>query len=147
MKDSLQLFNQVINNRWLEKTNVILFLNKTDLFAQRVESELDAFTACFPRFRPPAEKLTEAALVCVKVAEFFLLLLLLFILLLQEAFLAEEKTPGQRILYSYETCATDTACVQRVFEAVSGISHVVLSLVAEQQAIDIFLTKNLESFI
>ncbi len=116
MKDSLQLFNQVINNRWLSKTNVILFLNKTDLFADRILNEQAAFAACFPRFKAPEseKELTAAGIACVK-----------------DAFLAEEQNAGSRILYSYETCATDTACVQRVFEAVS----------------DIFLTKNLETFI
>lgn len=55
MKDSVQLFNQVINNRWLNKTNVILFANKIDLFAARIEQDLAAFRACFPAFQPPAD--------------------------------------------------------------------------------------------
>eukprot|EP01084_Bolivina_argentea_P010867 20280_1 len=33
MVDSLQLFDNICNNKWFEKTLMILFLNKKDLFA------------------------------------------------------------------------------------------------------------------
>ncbi len=36
MVESLKLFNDVVNNRWFVQTNVILFLNKKDIFAQKI---------------------------------------------------------------------------------------------------------------
>ena len=36
MDDSLDLFKEICNLRWFEKTAMILFLNKKDLFAERI---------------------------------------------------------------------------------------------------------------
>ncbi|ETN82824.1 g-protein alpha subunit [Necator americanus] len=36
MQESLQLFRQVINNRYFVNTSVILFLNKKDLFEKKI---------------------------------------------------------------------------------------------------------------
>jgi hypothetical protein len=82
----------------------------------RVREERAAFTEFFPDFKwsEDVKKLNANAISCVR-----------------DAFKAEEKHGDKRTIYSYETCATDTACVARVFEAVA----------------DIFLTKNLETFI
>ncbi|KAE9403113.1 G-alpha-domain-containing protein [Gymnopus androsaceus JB14] len=38
MQDSLKLFNAIINSRSLDDVPVILFLNKTDLFAQKLRN-------------------------------------------------------------------------------------------------------------
>eukprot|EP01083_Nonionella_stella_P275182 934504_1 len=37
MVDSLQLFDNICNNTWFEKTSMILFLNKKDLFAGKLQ--------------------------------------------------------------------------------------------------------------
>lgn len=37
MIESIQLFKQVINNRYFTQTSVILFLNKKDLFEEKIE--------------------------------------------------------------------------------------------------------------
>lgn len=36
MQESLVLFESVINSRWFLRTSVILFLNKIDLFKQKL---------------------------------------------------------------------------------------------------------------
>lgn len=36
MEDALKLFNDVVNNKWFSKTNVVVFLNKKDLFAEKI---------------------------------------------------------------------------------------------------------------
>jgi len=37
MMESLVLFDSVVNSRWFMRTSVILFLNKVDLFKQKLE--------------------------------------------------------------------------------------------------------------
>ncbi len=109
------MFSQVVNNKWLNQTNVILFLNKSDLFPARLAASPGAFRACFP-------KATEATLASPALA----------IDCVRDAFLAQDQhATKERFTYPYETCATDTACVKRVFEAIS----------------DILLAKNIATFI
>jgi guanine nucleotide-binding protein subunit alpha len=36
MKESLVLFDSVINSRWFLRTSIILFLNKIDVFKRKV---------------------------------------------------------------------------------------------------------------
>ena len=37
MTDALKLFGDVVNNKWFEAVNIVVFLNKKDLFATKVE--------------------------------------------------------------------------------------------------------------
>ena len=36
MEESLKLFESIVNNRWFVETSVILFLNKKDLFEEKI---------------------------------------------------------------------------------------------------------------
>ncbi len=36
MKESLLLFDEIVNSPWFRKTPIVLFLNKTDLFKEKV---------------------------------------------------------------------------------------------------------------
>ena len=36
IKESIQLFGNIATNRWFENTSLVLFLNKTDLFAKKI---------------------------------------------------------------------------------------------------------------
>ena len=38
MEESLKLFGQICNSRWFKDTAVILFLNKTDLFEEKIKT-------------------------------------------------------------------------------------------------------------
>ena len=38
MHESMRLFDSICNNKWFTDTSIILFLNKKDLFHQKIES-------------------------------------------------------------------------------------------------------------
>ena len=48
MEESLKLFESIINNRWFVETSVILFLNKKDLFEEKITTS--PLTICFPDY-------------------------------------------------------------------------------------------------
>ena len=48
MEESLKLFESIINNRWFSETSVILFLNKKDLFEEKIGTS--PLTICFPEY-------------------------------------------------------------------------------------------------
>ena len=48
MIESMQLFESICNNRWFINTSIILFLNKTDLFAIKITKS--PLTICFPNY-------------------------------------------------------------------------------------------------
>jgi hypothetical protein len=37
MKESLELFEEICNSKWFTKTAIILFLNKVDLFVEKIK--------------------------------------------------------------------------------------------------------------
>jgi hypothetical protein len=49
MHESLTLFGDIINNRWFQNTSIILFLNKKDLFAEKIK-RVD-LRCCFPDYK------------------------------------------------------------------------------------------------
>lgn len=99
MAESLKLFNDVVNNRWFAKTNVMLFLNKKDLFAEKIVKV--PLTVCFPEYT--GAQTYEA---CVR-----------YIL---DKFLSMNKNAAREI-YNHETCATDTQNIEKVWVVVSDI--------------------------
>ena len=48
MIESLKLFDSIVNNEWFTDTSVILFLNKKDLFEEKIP--LSPLTLCFPDY-------------------------------------------------------------------------------------------------
>ncbi len=48
MQESLMLFDQIVNSFWFRNTTFILFLNKIDLFKQKIE-RVD-LKVCFPNY-------------------------------------------------------------------------------------------------
>jgi hypothetical protein len=53
MHESLKLFNDVVNNRWFSGTNIILFLNKKDLFEKKIK--VVNLNVCFPEYQGSQE--------------------------------------------------------------------------------------------
>ncbi|KAK3784901.1 hypothetical protein RRG08_056856 [Elysia crispata] len=51
MQDSLQAFHDVSYNQFLDKTDIILFLNKKDIFATKLKNS--SITTCFPDYKGP----------------------------------------------------------------------------------------------
>jgi len=99
MLESLQLFGEVSNNKWFVNTAMILFLNKRDLFAEKIK-KVD-LNVCFPQYS--GGKDYDKAIAHIK-----------------EKFLAENKNPKKHI-YVHVTCATDTDNINVVFNAVKDI--------------------------
>jgi len=48
MQESMQLFDSICNNKWFTDTSIILFLNKKDLFLQKIKTS--PITICFPEY-------------------------------------------------------------------------------------------------
>jgi len=100
MDDSLQLFEEIVNSAWFVKTPIILFLNKVDLFKQKVETS--PITVCFNDYKGDPNNADEA------------------ISFMKRKFFALNKT-SDKIIYSHITCATDTNNIATVFNTIRKI--------------------------
>lgn len=49
MQESLMLFEQICNNKWFANASIILFLNKKDLFEEKIKRT--PLTVCFDDYR------------------------------------------------------------------------------------------------
>ena len=48
MQESLRLFDSICNNKWFTETSIILFLNKKDLFEEKIKKS--PLTVCFQEY-------------------------------------------------------------------------------------------------
>lgn len=55
MQESLKLFDSICNNKWFTDTSIILFLNKKDLFEEKIRKS--PLTICFPEYAGKVLKL------------------------------------------------------------------------------------------
>lgn len=99
MHESLKLFKEICNSKWFVDTAMILFLNKKDLFQEKIAT-ID-LTVCFDDYKHGLDY--------TKAVEF-----------IQEKFLAQNENP-KKLIYPNITCATDTKNIQVVFSAVQDI--------------------------
>ncbi|XP_031425603.1 guanine nucleotide binding protein (G protein), alpha activating activity polypeptide O, b [Clupea harengus] len=99
MHESLTLFDSICNNKFFVDTSIILFLNKKDLFAEKIPKA--PLTVCFPEYTGSNSYDDAAAYI-------------------QGQFEGKSRSPNKEI-YCHLTCATDTGNVQVVFEAVTDI--------------------------
>jgi len=58
MQESLKLFDSICNNKWFGDTSIILFLNKKDLFEEKILRS--PLTICFSEYTG-AQEYGEAA--------------------------------------------------------------------------------------
>jgi len=100
MMEALKLFDVVCNNRHFMRTAMILFLNKRDLFEDKIKTV--PLSHCFADYK--GENVYDEALAFV-----------------QNEFESRNKSPEKRRIYTHVTCATDKNNVQVVFEAVKDI--------------------------
>jgi len=100
MAEALSVFEDVANNQHLKKIPVMLFLNKRDLFAEKIEKKIP-ITLAFPDYR--GANTIEA---CTEY--------------INNQFLIRNKNPARKI-YTLVTCATDTENVRFVFKTVNDI--------------------------
>jgi len=99
MVEALNLFEEICNSRWFRETSIILFLNKRDLFAEKIQRvPLSRF---FHEYAGD-DSFEEAS-------QF-----------LEEQFQLRNRNPEKQI-YTHVTCATDTNNISAVFNAVKDI--------------------------
>jgi len=99
MTEALNLFDETCNSRWFSQTNMMLFLNKRDLFAEKIKKvPLIGFFSDYKGKNEYEEGV-----------EF-----------LREKFESKNKNVDRHV-YTHVTCATDTDNVQNVFNATKDI--------------------------
>jgi len=99
MVEALNLFEEICNSRWFRETSMILFLNKRDLFSEKITKvPLSQF---FPDFS--LENTYDNGVEWI-----------------QEQFETKNRNPDKQI-YTHVTCATDTNNISAVFNAVKDI--------------------------
>lgn len=117
--EALLLFEEIANSKWFKQTSIILFLNKRDLFAEKICEVPFKTEGRFEDFKGPHVQFgTQSAVVgtpehgeCYNAA----------IQYLKEQFLARNKQQASKEIYTHVTCATDTKNVEVVFNACKDI--------------------------
>jgi len=97
MSESLTLFDEILHSHWFKETPIILFLNKTDLFAEKIKTT--DLSDIFHDYKGGCNY--EYALTYIK-----------------NKFMELNKDNKDRRVYPYSTCATDTDNIDKVFTAV-----------------------------
>lgn len=100
MIESMKLFDSICNNQWFTKTSIILFLNKKDLFAEKIKKS--PLTVCFPEYQGSNSYEEAAAYIQMKFENL-------------------NQRMDSKEIYTHFTCATDTRNVQFVFDAVTDV--------------------------
>uniref|UniRef100_A0A8C5AXN4 Guanine nucleotide-binding protein G(i) subunit alpha-1 n=1 Tax=Gadus morhua TaxID=8049 RepID=A0A8C5AXN4_GADMO len=100
MHESMKLFDSICNNKWFTDTSIILFLNKKDLFEEKIRRS--PLTICYPEYAGSNTYEEAAAYI-------------------QCQFEDLNKRKDTKEIYTHFTCATDTKNVQFVFDAVTDV--------------------------
>jgi hypothetical protein len=126
MHESLKLFDEICNSRWFSSVSMILFLNKSDIFKEKIK-RVD-LKVCFPdysgsfSFSPQRGSfanyppflfdfiLLSGGSDFDKASEF-----------ITQRFVRLNKNPDGKQVYPHVTCATDTENIKFVFNAVKNI--------------------------
>lgn len=105
MVEAIQLFDDICNNKYFMKSNMILFLNKKDLFEEKIESVHIGDQEAFQDFDTPLGSDDYYN----RGVEYFL-----------QKFISKNTNPDRQI-YHHVTCATDSKNVEVVFDACKDI--------------------------
>ena len=98
MKESMDLFEETLNNRYLCLTPFIIFFNKYDLFLEKVKHK--SIMATFHNYNGSPHSAEES------------------LRWLKETYLkADQQHEGKRELYTHTTTATDTDLMQNVLKS------------------------------
>lgn len=100
MIESMKLFDSICNNKWFVETSIILFLNKKDLFEEKITKS--PLTICFPEYTGSNTYDEAANYIRMKFENL-------------------NKRKDQKEIYTHFTCATDTTNIQFVFDAVTDV--------------------------
>jgi len=108
MKEALDLFKQICNSRWFKETAMILFLNKKDLFSQKIKTT--PLTVCFKEFSGHANDEIETR---EYIKEQF-----------KKLNQPVKQTNGRsekKPLFCHYTCAIDRNSMERIFRDVQNV--------------------------
>ena len=94
LNESLFLFEDVCNNRWFKDTDIILFLNKTDVFKDKIETLKD-----LSRYQPEYQGNNDYE----SAKEF-----------IKSKFLEKNHNPERNIIVQF-TCAVETELLGKQF--------------------------------
>ncbi|CAM9974992.1 guanine nucleotide-binding protein G(i) subunit alpha-2-like [Lethenteron reissneri] len=100
MHESMKLFDSICNNKWFTDTSIILFLNKKDLFKEKIKN--NPITTCFPEYTGGNSFHETSSYI-------------------QAQFENLNRRSDSKEVYTHLTCATDTQNVQFVFDAVTDV--------------------------
>eukprot|EP00079_Xenopus_tropicalis_P026148 XP_012819842.1 PREDICTED: guanine nucleotide-binding protein G(olf) subunit alpha isoform X1 [Xenopus tropicalis] len=111
LREALDLFKSIWNNRWLRTISVILFLNKQDMLAEKVlagKSKIEDYFPEYVRYTVPDDVSPDTEEdPKVTRAKFFI----------RDEFLriSTASGDGRHYCYPHFTCAVDTENIRRVF--------------------------------
>jgi len=100
MTEALKLFGQICNSKHFALTNMVLFLNKRDLFSEKIKKS--PITVAFPEYAGSREYKE-----CLEY--------------ISDQFEDLNKNKNSKKIYTHVTCATDKNNVHAVFDAVKDI--------------------------
>jgi len=100
MMESLSLFEEICHVQWFTETSIILFLNKKDLFAEKIKRV--PLTVCFPDYDGPNDYTNASEYI-------------------KRQFVSKSTGNPNKGIYPHFTCATDTDGFKVVFSAVQDI--------------------------
>lgn len=103
MVEALELFDDICNNTFFKTSSMILFLNKKDLFEQKIKSKSIADSEAFKDYKGAPNSYDDGV-------KYFI-----------QKFLEKNKSGSERNIYQHVTCATDTKNVKVVFNACKDI--------------------------
>lgn len=112
----MQLFSDVCNHQWFADASIILFLNKSDIFREKIKSV--PLTVAFPEYkgtmrfdvaRPPAHPLGTGKNEFEPASEFI------------RAKFIDRVQNKKKAIYPFITCATNTENFKNVFSAVKDV--------------------------
>uniref|UniRef100_A0A914H513 Guanine nucleotide-binding protein alpha-1 subunit n=1 Tax=Globodera rostochiensis TaxID=31243 RepID=A0A914H513_GLORO len=96
MVESMRLFESICNSRWFTSTSMILFLNKTDLFIEKIQRI--TISTCFKDYKGSSTYDDQ-------------------IRFIEEKFEGLNANP-EKTIYIHQTCATNTNQVQMILDSV-----------------------------
>uniref|UniRef100_A0AC35FI83 G protein alpha subunit n=1 Tax=Panagrolaimus sp. PS1159 TaxID=55785 RepID=A0AC35FI83_9BILA len=99
LKDALHLFRWIGNNDLFTKVQMILFLNKRDIFAEKIGNV--PLTVCFPNYRFKSDYKNATAYIKRK--------------------FEVQITDRTKFIYTHLTCATDTDQVQFLMNSITDM--------------------------
>jgi len=102
MDDSLEVFESMINHEWFQKTPWILFLNKKDIFKNKIKT--NELIKTFPKYIGGTDYQTGLDFI-------------------KDRYMRRVKTRKPTDVYVHFTCAIDSEQVKFVFDSVMDWIH------------------------